>query len=109
MTVVSGWQWYFQVPNPGTWCTPNLRLCRGVGTLEILPMIPVWQVEIVNTQGFEEYFSLMVLELADFSTETGVDALPRFCTHCDFMVAMIDRSGGVNSAQGRAGDAGGDY
>jgi hypothetical protein len=38
-------------------------------------MIQVWQVGIINTQVFWNYFLLMMLGLADFSTGEGIDAV----------------------------------
>jgi hypothetical protein len=56
----------------GTWGTLGCGLI-GQQSLEFVVMIQVWQVGIINTQGFENYFSLMERELREFCTGWTID------------------------------------
>ena len=83
MLILLNLQRYREMGHPGLW-SPQCPKARHLGhpdfvgppgakTLKFLPMIQVWQVEIINTQCFEKYFSLMRKGLREFSTGEGVD------------------------------------
>lgn len=54
------------------WGTRGLWAHGRKKALEFVVMIQVWQVGIINTQGFEKYFLLMEQELGEFSTGEGL-------------------------------------